>query len=493
MNYKDFYTDVLCENVDTGISSENTEIELLELGYLYLKCEIEKLNKKAAKWNVSPMELKVLNETPRKIVVSVPINIIGADKRYTEIGVDETPNIDTTRFKIIDSYITKKYVVKIEGKPPIVEGYQFIAKIEHTSAGNIVNFAPSISEKSVPEEYRNANQSCDVCNHKRERFNTFILRLTKEDVERFPNKKTGDYIMVGSACLKRFLPGVSVSSLVNYAEFLNDFLNKLKNAQKMLDDMAADGSGGGGGIGGGARYESVKRLLTWLSGTYIHTGKYISKTKADQYGGSSTPSQALAAMYWNPQNENRDEIYERMHSDDDFKKKSEKMAEDVLAWAKVKDFKSEALANPLYDSLYRNLDVVSKLEYVKRSNYSYVSAMFGMYVHDINKKQASTNVPQQTDYLGTIGQKVTLNVEVKNLKSFESSFGRYGGTSYIISMYGEEKGTNKKGPITYFSSNPILEKGERAEIVATVKNHQINKYTNKPETLITRAKIINKL
>jgi hypothetical protein len=49
----------------------------------------------------------------------------------------------------------------------------------------------------------------------------------------------------------------------------------------------------------------------------------------------------------------------------------------------------------------------------------------------------------------------------------------------------------KKGNLIYFTSNFELEEGEEAEIEATVKGHQPNKYTQIPETQITRAKITN--
>jgi hypothetical protein len=477
MQYKDFYTYLFESNVETGTSAEESKIELTERGYNYISQQIDKLNKKAARWKVPPMNLKVIKEEFRKEKIAVNMRT----KQPTNPDVDPS-------WELVE-VVNKYYIVEVEGKAPVVEGYQFIAKVEYTEAGNIINFAPDVSEKSVPDSYRTAAQYCDVCKEKRLRYDTFVLKLMKDDLERFPDKKTGDYIMAGSGCLKRFLPGVSVKALIEYAEFLKNFKKLCNEAGEMKDSY------GGGGSGRTSNYESTESLLSWLCGAYLITGKYVSRTKAEQAGISSTTDTARTAMSYTPRKEYGDALYYRMKDDDEFSKKSKQMATEVIAWAKQQDFNSMAVAKPEFSSLYKNLAIVSKLEYIKYSNFNYLGAMFGMYLHDTKKTDpnAAAKPVEPTDYLGTIGQKATLTVEVKRVKEFQNNYGYRGGTSYIYTMTGEEKATGKKGPITYFSSNMILDEDDKAEIIATIKNHQINKFTNKPETVITRAKVVKNL
>ena len=190
MDNFDFYLNLLLENTDDGITP-NTSFELGENGYNYLKIQVDKLNKKANKWGVPPMELKIVKEEYRK--EKIIINKLTKEPANPPFN----PQIHLEK-----EVLKKIYTVELNGEPPRVEGYEFVAKVEHTEEGNIINFAPNVQNKDVPEAYRTVVQACDVCKEKRERNNTFILKLLKDDVQRFPDKKSGDFIMVGSGCLK---------------------------------------------------------------------------------------------------------------------------------------------------------------------------------------------------------------------------------------------------------------------------------------------------
>jgi hypothetical protein len=77
-------------------------------------------------------------------------------------------------------YVQKFYDVKIEGDVPELHDYEFIAKVEHTEEGNIINMNPRISPESLPAEFRSFDQKCDICKSNRERLNTFILKTLKQ-------------------------------------------------------------------------------------------------------------------------------------------------------------------------------------------------------------------------------------------------------------------------------------------------------------------------
>jgi hypothetical protein len=169
--------------------------------------------------------------------------------------------------------------------------------------------------------------------------------------------------MAGSGCLKRFLPGVSVKALIEYAEFLKNFKKLCDEAGEMKDSY-------GGGGSRSSNYERTESQMSWLCGAYQFTGKYVSRTKAEQANISSTTDTAREAMNYTPRKEFRDELYYRMTDDDGFLKKSTLMATEVIAWAKAKDFNAMATTKPEFGSLYKNLAIVSKLEYIKYSNFN---------------------------------------------------------------------------------------------------------------------------
>jgi hypothetical protein len=455
-----------------------------EKGYNHLKSDIEKLNKRAVKWGVPPMELKVLKEE----FVKKSIFVNAFTGKVVPGGVAQDPAAELKEVTV------KQYQVQLIGEPPRVEGYRFIAKIEHTEHGNILNYAPKESDKHLPHEYRTGTQKCDVCQTTRDRNNTFILKLEKEDPQRFPNKHVGEFIMVGSSCLKRFLPNrATADSLMSYAEIIEMIRDSIKESEEMGDDF-------GGGYGGIGNYISQEDLGFWVAATYLHTGKYLSKKKADEFSlqsgtsVSSTVQTALSAK--TPSRDYVDPIYTRVQEDKTFKEKAEKLTQEFLEWSKSKDFDIEANKKPEFSDFFHNLKVLSKQNFFKKNNSGLFGALFATFLRDKGEfeKRSQSSAKQESSYLGKIGEKIRIKVKINKIKEYESAYGQ----GLIINMTGESTETDangqpsvKTGNVLYFTTNFELEENEEAEIEATVKNHQINKYTQLPETQITRAKVVN--
>jgi hypothetical protein len=468
--------------------------EVGERGYLFIKDALEKLNKKANRYGVEPMTLKVIKEVEKKFKFGY--GIMG-HKWQSEVPMNSSDILDVSKGES-GFYVKKFYTLQIEGKPPHVEGYEFIAKIEHTTAGNILNFNPYASAKNLPTEYRTATQKCDVCNTNRDRNNTFILKLTKEDLQRFPDKKVNDLIMAGSACLKRFLPPKDMMILVNYAKFIDEI-------RRLMAEDAGDDEGGEGGYGSSySQYTTPSNTLFWIAVVYLVDGKYLSKKKALEFEGAiSTLHLALSAkdfMERPPQDSRaKDKYVERIYNDKTFLDKAEQMAKDIVAWGKTKDFASEEQKNPQFADFYHNLSVIAKSDTVKKRNNGFIAALFQMYIMEKTsgeKKAAQSKATEEFGYLGKIGDKIKMTVEVKKMKEYTTQFSYRGTQALIVNMIGEtnEAGIQKKGFVLYFTNmNFTLVEGDKAEIETTIKNHQINKYTNRPETVITRAKVLQKL
>ena len=211
---KHILTNLIRENEESDISASTTnsditnrtlkdEFDLANTGLEYVKIQLEKLNKKARRIGAPPLIMKVLSEF---------------DKNVTIHGV-----------------ITKAHFfkVKVEGESPIIDGYEFIASIEHAEEGNIVNMCPSSSVKSLPSEYLTTKNTCDFCHTKRDRLNTFILRKTDG----------GQLMKVGRSCLKNFLPGKNPAGILAYGEMLSNALRELVAGESM-EDYGDEGGGG---------------------------------------------------------------------------------------------------------------------------------------------------------------------------------------------------------------------------------------------------------
>lgn len=450
---------------------------LSEKGYMFLKGKIDEMNKKATKWGVPPMSLKVVKEefVKKKIWVNVTT------------GQQTTPDDPKKETKEVN---VKQYQVIIEGEPPSVEGYEFIAKVEHTHEGNILNYAPKASDKTMPTEYRTARQACDVCKTNRDRNNTFILKLEKDDPQRFPEKRTGDFVMVGSGCLKRFLPNISANSLIDYAEMMEVLRNSVEQAGEM-DDSFEGGFGKSSG-----NWTGREELGRWLSAIYLHTGKYLSKKKAEEFQTISTVDDAFSAMN-SRADQHEHSVHKRMREDQPFIEKVDKLTSDFIEWSKTKDFDTLMNQKPEFSDFFHNLKIIAKQEMFKSKNSGFFSALFQLYLRDqgeLEKKASMKKATSEFTYFGEVGGKIKVKVRVNKVKEYEGQYGQ----GLIVTMEGEQTTTDnsgqsiiKKGNLIYFTGNFELEEGEEAEIETTVKGHQQNKYTQIPETQITRAKIIN--
>ena len=418
------------------------DIVVGQSGLNFLKSKIEEINKKATRWGLEPVELSIIKEEDVKT---------------------SAEDLDISEFK-------KQYTVRIVGKSPHVEGYEFIAKIEHTDSGNLINMSPNASISSLPDEYRDADSVCDVCKTKRERHNTFIIRDEKE------NK----LITVGSGCLKRFLPIDSVNKVIRFAEMLES-LRELSE-----EEIEA----GGDRIGGGnSNYYSVSEVIFYLSLAYLVTGKYISKKKSREVADTtgeyldSTADVASNLMFYrrNPNAKTPNYILRA----EELKPKAEIMRDDVIAWMKNHDFKADAQRKPEMSNYFLNLDVISKSNNISIKNFGYMGGLLASYLinKEMLKRAADAPLQKPSEFVGTIGQKLSLEVTALAIRGYESAYG-------FVTIYNFKDADGNL--LVWFSSNDIgIEENKKYSIIGTVKDHKTGdqKYGAKKQTILTRVKV----
>jgi hypothetical protein len=433
----------------------NKEFSVEERGLNYIKFELEKLNKKAAKWGVKPITIQIIKQEMKGFTERMKPNSVEIER----IPVDNLKDADQ-----IEKWITFKF----DSEPPKVEGFQFVASIDHSmEAGNIVNISPNAANVIVPDEVRNMSQHCDVCKTNRDRNNTFILKKiggdgvikTKNGEETI---KDGKLISVGRSCLKRFLnQNVSIKSLIEYALFLSNLIETVKNAiGKNWDDTESPGRAGGGSFKG-TSYQFTDTFLKFMSIVYLKEGKFVSKKMANE-GNTATLYLALNLMHPDAKERfDQNSYYNRTMRNQELMNRADAFVKKFYDWLKTKDFAAEANKNK-YSEFYNyliNLDVLSKQ--IKDPNSSfptkmegYVSAMFGMFVRDLNK--TIENTPKQTyknEWIGNKGDKINL-LNVKLLyppKAFTSAGYGYRATdttNYLLTFITEDGNV-----VTWWQSN----------------------------------------
>ena len=130
----------------------------------------------------------------------------GCDFRCEEVGEEFRELKDDNGC----TYTARFVIIEAEGVA-VVSGWRFIASVEHTSKGNIINRACDIE---IPERYYTGQPMCEHCNSRRGRKDTYIVM----------NEETGEFKQVGKSCLKDFTNGMSATVVAQYIAAFDDLI-----------------------------------------------------------------------------------------------------------------------------------------------------------------------------------------------------------------------------------------------------------------------------
>lgn len=444
---------ILGENADTPdkfeldsklVSRSLTDtFKVTDRGLAYVNQILEKLNKKARRIGAEPLELRTLKTSH--------------EKYHTSTG---------------ENRIRVWHEIVLEGDSPVIAGYKFVASVEHTAAGNIINMAPGADPRSLPAEYRTASATCDYCHTKRDRNNTFVLE----------NTSTGELKRVGRNCLKNFLKGIDPTALLQYAAIISTLFGAVVGAEDMEDDDFGDGPGGGR-----TSYYSAREFFVDVCLAYFIDGKRFVSRKAAQAAADSFSDRVpvttadFAVKLHNFTTQSSDFKTEYGPEFSKYGSEAKKLADAVYEWAEEKDWDAAAEANPAMSNYFQNLKVLVNSPVIQYKNASYHASLLAVYL----REQADAERRQQAktkSYIGNPGDKVKLDLTLKMDKWFDGPYGR----TYLYIF--NDKDENE---VVYFSSRELpLEQGKSYTIAATVKAHQTSKYTGAPQTIITRGKIV---
>ena len=507
------------------------EFKCFERGFDFLKQRIAELNKKAAKYKVPPLEIVVVKEEM--------VKAISPEIKKMQMAQSIIMPLDPGLLQDPNSWVlVKQYTLSLKGEPPHVEGYEFIARMEHTKEGNFIYTSPHSSVPNLPAEFKTVNQHCDVCHTNRDRNDTFVIKMEQDDPKRFPDKKAGDLIVVGRNCLARFLPGISVSGLIAYTNVIEATQFDVKEAKEM-DEFE------GGGGGGGKYYEPAENLLRWIAATYLHTGRYMSKSQANKnaeagMGGpmiEATISRALSEMRPPPNSKpEKYPIWAKMGGGDpDFVKKVDDLCAEFEAWFPTKDWDKMAQEKPDKADFIHNMALVGKQDYLKSQYFGFYSALFQFFLRDKKgaedkaaaAKQMAELPPSPVNFgdpalVGKRLRDIAKEGEIKQLlasgmdeKAVKKAIkGREWGWEIAVKKITEYEKTNTFGygdtgigyrmlftdtfgnDFMWFASTSLgMEEGKKYIIDGTLTGYEApnNYHPNKPQARINRVKVIKDL
>lgn len=414
------------------IPAENLEI---------LKDKLSKLNRRAQKLGCPPISFQEVRDYEQTFERTLPT---GKTVKFTQL------------YKI----------VKVEGDSPRLNGWMFVAKVEVTPAGILINAVPG---EEVPHRYRENKSQCEHCNHNRPRRRLYIVRT-----------ETGEYKQIGASCLRDFLGHRN-------PEMIARILEAIRNADQGMSD------------GGGRGQISVHTLdVLALAHSIIRLYGYTSRKEADatldafHNGLRHEAKTATAELVWKvlfPPNFDRNSVakaeYEQFCAKVKVDAEDEKAAETIQTWM--------ANLNPTSDYL-NNLQVISQLDTITPNRIGVAASGVWAYLKEVEKftKQHEALINKSNEHVGNIKDRQELTLILKNVQiksgTFQDevalvNFEDEAGNAFVWwtnSIVLEKDGVHWKGSIYQLNT--------KFRVKATVKRH--GEYKGRLTTTLNRCSVI---
>jgi hypothetical protein len=337
----------------------------------------------------------------------------------------------------------KFYLVEASGTAKI-DGWEFIATIEHTELGNVIrSFQTKIA---VPLEYREVKSKCDHCKTNRARKDTYLVM-----------NESGEFLQLGKTCLMDYTHALDAESVTAYLS--------------LFDELEAhDGcSEGGTGIGRYIYRDDYMRIACEMIRLY----GFVSYAKSQEFGWTSTVNR-VDDVYFPSTSKQQQEFKKELHErgfDPGSETVKTRVAE-VLAWAQSLDSTADYLWN---------LKMIANKEFLDFRDVGILVSAFAAYDRYLGIEYEKKNHAKSEYLAGKIGDKVEIDIDqVKLLTSFQSDYGGNIGVYKFISH----------GNSVIWTTSAFVEVDKVKKIKGTIK--EFKDYKGEKETVLTRCKVIER-
>lgn len=341
-------------------------------------------------------------------------------------------------------------VYEVSGKGPVLNGWTLLGALDFDRGKDfpMVRTAPGLE---VPSSYFETTSFCEHCNSQRFRKVVYVLQ-----------NEEGKTIQVGSSCLKDFVGHGEITEMVKYFTLIQSlphfgFAEDERTTRFSINDLCLD------------KQFILKNLIK-----FVNRFGYISRKAIENgFNASLTTAEQLSYAYCSnyrvlSEDEKDNELIDLMWKEecsDEIIEQVESMLEFV-----------NNLDSTSY-SLNHNLKVLASASYWKLKDLSFVSAMYPACRTIFEKKEIEKKVKVVSEFLGYIGLKLELEVNILNVLRMESEWGR----SY---MYISKDSTGNI--VVFYNKKSLGEKEETIKIKGKVKNH--NLYRNEKQTILNYVK-----
>jgi hypothetical protein len=331
------------------------------------------------------------------------------------------------------------------GEFPKSNGYAFVGKIEHTEGGNILSVAPGERGNELPVEMRDAKATCDHCNTKRRRGETFVIRTPE-----------GALIRVGRNCLADFLKS-GPESIIAAAELSAYFTS----SPAELDEEYSRGGGG------------------WGVATFHYLACAVSSVerngfrKSEEDGATKNDAAFLAGPP--PSGDSRDAYLRRQEwKEGQPTKEHLELGKKIVEWAKALEAGDSNYLHNLKVAL-----LCGEATYKRQGLLASAPSAYARAMGEVVKRKAEA-ARVDAGYFGEVGKRVDLDATVLRVTSFDTPY----GTKFIVTFVTEEG-----QELVWKTTSDCPRSGDtgvKFAIRGTIKAHE--EYKGRRQTTLTRVK-----
>ncbi|MDE7244137.1 MAG: hypothetical protein K2O18_09200, partial [Oscillospiraceae bacterium] len=362
----------------------------------------------------------------------------GCDFRYEQVGEEFRELKDNNGC----TYTARFVIIEAEGVA-VVNGWKFIASIEHTPKGNLINRACNVE---VPERYYTGQPVCEHCNSRRARKDTYIVM----------NEETGEFKQVGKSCLRDFTHGMSAEAVAQYVAAFDDLIQGEEPYE-------------------GCRIQPYIKTEKWLR--YVaETIRHFGYVKRNNDGETCTRERAT-------------DYYQFEHGYQFGKKEAKRIRQELETCgfnAESDEAKAETAAAMAWleqqeesNNYMHNLKTACSLNYIGWKHLGITASLFPSYNRELareDERRRQEKAERLSEWVGDIGKRVEIKVaEITCITGWETQWG-YTKIYKIVDESGNV--------FTWKTSNWVED--DVKTIKGTVKAH--NDYKGTKQTEITRCK-----
>ncbi len=419
-----------------------------------LQARLDKLTRRAVKLGLAPIEVTVLREEH----VLYTGNRVSRERIQKE---GETLQQAQERAKgDPDMFIRRFYHIEIRGEAPKLNGWEFVATIQHLDGENILAAIPTY-EGTIPKVYRTRGpEHCDHCHKRIRRNDTYVVQ-----------HDSGAFQQVGKNCLRDFTGHDNPQALASYAELLLGLGTLCSGAED--DDFFA-------GSGYCKPLYDLDRFLVETA-CVIRLQGWVSRGKAREDDKQATADLVVQAFH-SPsplQDEWLRNFLEKFVVEDNDRTAADASRE----WAR--DLSQDPRQSPKQEDndYLANIRVLARQEVIEVRHTGLAASIVSSYQRKQRKDAEDKERAKrpQSHHFGTLKKRDTYVLTVVSMTSFE---GHYGLTTCV--RFVDSEGNEA----TWFASGGCdLEEGRTYQVKATVKKHDV--WKDRQQTVVSRVQVLN--